>query len=70
MTPVMLYASIAVAGLAAASLGLLLFDRHLRRRRARRWHAYFHGGGLIRSLMRRWSTTPRLTDRRGEGDRR
>lgn len=44
------------------------FDRRAQRRRAAEWHeAYYHRGGLVRALMRRWNRGPaRLTDQRGE----
>ena len=44
-------------------IGLEVADRRARRRRAASWHGYFHGGGLIRQLIARWKSVPKLTDR-------
>jgi hypothetical protein len=45
-------------------VALEIADRRARRRGAAAWHAYFHGGGLVRQLLSRWKGPPRLTDRR------
>ena len=46
---------------------LAVTARRRRERRLRRWAAwhrrYYHEGGLIRTLMARWSHRPRLTYR-------
>lgn len=53
-------------GLVAVLIWLELYER----RRRREWHLnYFHRGGLIRDLMRRWRNTPKLTDQRDRRDR-
>ncbi|MDP1026505.1 hypothetical protein Q5H91_04715 [Sphingomonas sp. KR1UV-12] len=52
-----------VAILALLAAALLWGERIERRRRARWWHDYFHGGGLARALIRRWNGTRRLTYR-------
>lgn len=38
-------------------------ERREARRRARWHYDYFHRGGLVRSLMKRWRSAPKLTDR-------
>ncbi|HEX8413035.1 MAG TPA: hypothetical protein VF637_04005 [Sphingomicrobium sp.] len=58
---------VAAAMLAAVGLALIAFeimDRRSRRRTAKAWRSYFHEGGLIRTLLSRWSGPARLTDRR------
>ncbi|MGP7796236.1 hypothetical protein [Sphingomonas sp. CLY1604] len=53
-----------VAALAAGAIVRGVYLRH-RARRSARWHRrYFHEGGLIRVLMSRWSSQPKLTYRR------
>ncbi|GAA0664778.1 hypothetical protein FHT00_001029 [Sphingomonas insulae] len=54
----------------AAIVPLQRRDRRLRQRRAAEWHEqYFHKGGLVRALMRRWRHGPaRLTDQRPQPD--
>ena len=54
----------------AALIASIAFDRQERRRR-REWHRdYFERGDLVRSLMKRWRGTPRLTDRSTSRDDR
>jgi hypothetical protein len=43
---------------------VVLVVRRERRRRARAWHAYFHRGGLIADLVKRWRGPRLLSDRR------
>lgn len=60
--------AVAVALTLVAYAGLvILVVRRERRRRARAWHAYFHGGGLIADLVKRWKGPRLLSDRRGRG---
>jgi hypothetical protein len=54
---------VALTLVAYAGLVVLVVRRE-RRRRARAWHAYFHGGGLIADLVKRWKGPRRLIDRR------
>lgn len=54
----------AVVTLALVGGAVRYVDARRAKRRAR-WRAYFHEGGLVRSLMRNWSKEPRrLTDQR------
>jgi len=58
-----------LAAIGAVVIGICLavrHDRRVQRARAAEWHeTYFHRGGLIRTLMRRWNRGPaRLTDQR------
>ncbi len=58
----LLEAAIAFAVIVALlAAGLVWIERAERRRRSRWWHDYFHGGGLVRALMQRWSGPKRLT---------
>lgn len=57
---VMVAISVAMIG---GLIGLEVADRRARRRRAASWHSYLQGGGLIRQLMARWKSAPKLTDR-------
>lgn len=62
-------AIIAVGLVAALAAGVILRGVYgrLRARRSARWHRrYFHEGGLIRVLMSRWSSQPKLTYRRSD----
>jgi len=52
---------VAIAVLLAAAL--FWMERAERHRRSRWWREYFHDGGLIRVLMRRWNGPKRLTYR-------
>jgi hypothetical protein len=54
---------VALTLVAYAGLVVLVVRRE-RRRRARAWHAYLHGGGLIADLVKRWKGPRRLIDRR------
>ena len=65
--------SIIVGGVLVMVLAVVIlaviYLRYARRRRREAWHRYFHGGGLIRTLMSRWSRTARLTDQRPTSER-
>ncbi|GGB15317.1 hypothetical protein GCM10011380_00950 [Sphingomonas metalli] len=55
--------------IAALLATLAAAARFERRRRARWWRWYFHEGGLVRELMRRWNGPKRLTWRPEDRDR-
>lgn len=62
----LLSAALLIAVLGAAAWLIASGWKHdaLRRARAERWHNdYFRRGGLVRALMARWSSQPKLIDR-------
>lgn len=65
-TDIVCLAAIATA-IVGGAVALEIADRRARRRGAAAWHAYFHGGGLVRQLMSRWKGSARLTDQRDRG---
>ncbi len=68
LTPTDIAALIAIGvALMGGMIGLELTEKRERRRRAASLYRYFHGGGLIRQLVARWKSAPKLTDRRDRG---
>ncbi|MFS0770879.1 hypothetical protein [Sphingomonas sp. 1P08PE] len=57
-------AAVCVVAIAVLLVAVLFWmERAERRRRSRWWREYFHNGGLVGVLMRRWTGPKRLTDR-------
>ena len=64
--------SVLVALVAIFTVAMIVgarYERLEQRRRAAWQRQYFKGGGLVRSLMARWTSVPKLTDRRSDKDK-